>query len=350
MQMTMSDWPEPRVRTLEVEELYRFTGQAAGFSYFGALLVLGVLLQIGDTVRGLIWFAWATAITVLRFGIVYAYRRREARSDPEPWARLVIAANFLAGLQWGLLGTFLFPQGPAWAQMFVVMTIICFVSGSVTAYAAVRGAHEALSIPAALPTAVYVFFIRDGVQLLAGAAALFFCFAILYYARRQNRHIVDSYRMQVERDELLDLTAVLNEKLQRENRELAHRAAMRGMSVHTARERAGRLEALFQNSTLPQVECDASGRVVAANLAAERLFGMREGDIIGRPLASFATGAAAETLADPREPKSVPLQVRDGSGHAHTYTANVTPLPAPEGLKPGFAVILSKGPALAELK
>src|SRR6187397_1513722 len=102
-------WPEPRLRALQVEELYRFAGTAAGFSYFGALLTFGVLIDIGDISRGAVWFLWATAVTVFRFATVVA-RRRSPASDPEPWARLVIAANLLAGIQWGALGVLLYPE------------------------------------------------------------------------------------------------------------------------------------------------------------------------------------------------------------------------------------------------
>lgn len=333
-------WPEPRVRALQVDELYRFAGPAAGFSYFGALLTLGVLIEAGDIARGSMWFVWATAVTVIRFAIVVAYRQRDPRSNPDRWARLVIGANFLAGVQWGLLGTLLFPVEPGYRQLFAVMVIICFVAGSVTAYTSVRGAHEALAVPAALPTAIYLFFVQQGVHWFAGTAALFFCFAILYYGYRQNKYVVESYRLQIERDELLDLTAVLNDKLQRENRELAHRAAMRGASVMSARDRAARLEALFENSPLPQLECDGAGNVVACNLAAERTFGLRQGEITGRPVAGLLSGAA-EVIATPRAAMSVAVQVRARDGEMHPCTANVTPLPAPEGIKPGFAVILS---------
>lgn len=344
------NWPEPRVRVLEVQELYRSAGPAAAFSYFGALLALGVLIETGDAQRGSIWFAWASAVTVLRFAILMAYRQRARPADPEPWAKLVIAANLLAGIQWGLLGTLLFAAEPAYRGLFTMMVIICFVAGSVTAYAAVRGAHEALSIPAAFPTAIYVFFVHDGVHLFAGVASLCFCLAILYYARQLNRSIVQGYRLQVERDELLELTAVLNEKLQRENRELAHRAAVRGASIATARDRAGRLEALFQNSPLPQIECDGLGNIVACNPAAERLLGLRRADVEGRPLASFLANGAAAALADPREPRTVRVAVRARDGERHDLIASFTPMPAAEGIRPGFAVILARAGEAAEVK
>ena len=126
-------WPEPRLKALQVEQLYGFAPTATAFSYFGALLTLGVLIEIGDIGRGAVWFLWATAVTFFRSTCIVAYRRRPVDSDPDAWGRLMIAANFLAGVQWGVLGTLLFPEGTAYLQLFTLMVIICFVAGSVTA-------------------------------------------------------------------------------------------------------------------------------------------------------------------------------------------------------------------------
>lgn len=336
-------WPEPRLRSLQVAELYRFAGTAAVFSYFGALLTLGVLIETGDIARGSVWFMWATAVTVFRFGTIVAYKHRDPKSDAAPWGRLVIAANLLAGIQWGALGALLFPPEPVYRQLFTVMVITCFVGGSVTAYASVRGAHEALALPATLPTAINLFFIQDGIHWFAGVTALFFCFAIVYYAVKLNRHIVDRFRLQLERDDLLELTAVLNAKLQQDNRDLAHRAAVRGMSAEQARERAGRLETLFENSPLPQIECNGEGVVVACNLAAERAFGVPQERMVGQPFASFLAGAYAsgKALAGAREPMNLAVEINGDDGHPQLCTASFTPLPAPTGVKPGFAVMLA---------
>ena len=340
---TGGKWPEPRLRALQVEELYRLAPTAAGFSYFGALLTLGVLIQTGDIGRGMVWFLWATAVTLFRFTIAVAYRRRARDSDPNAWARLVIAANLLAGIQWGVLGTMLFPETPVYRQLFTLMVITCFVGGSLTAYASVRGAHEALSIPATIPTAINLFFVQQGVHWFAGSMALFFCFAIVYYARKQTAYIEARLRLEMERDGLLELTTLLNEKLERENKELAHRAAVRGMTVESACERAGRLETLFEHSPLAQLECDANGRVITVNLAAERLFGLSYEDLAGRSFATLLTGpyAASKAFAGAQEAISIEVEVTGPNGVAIPCTASFTPVSARDGRAPGFGVILS---------
>ena len=231
-------WPQPRLRALQVEELYSHAAAAAAFSYFGALITLGVLIQVGDIARGTVWFVWATAVTFLRAICIIGYRRRAPDSDPDAWGKLAVAGNFLAGVQWGVLGTLLFPQTAGYLQVFTFMVIICFVAGSITAYAPYPGAHEALSIPAALPTAVYIFFVQSGVHWYAGIMALFFWFTIVFFARRLNRHLEQGFRLQLERDDLLSLTAILNEKLGRENKELTFKLAVKDQTIERTRERA----------------------------------------------------------------------------------------------------------------
>src|SRR5690606_38652825 len=99
---------------------------------------------------------------------------------------------------------------------FTIMVITCFVGGSLPAYASVKWAHEALAIPATIPTAINLFFVQDGVHWFAGVTALFFCAAIVYYARKLNRHHEERFRLEIQRDHLIELTRLLNEKLEQE--------------------------------------------------------------------------------------------------------------------------------------
>ena len=172
---------------------------------------------------------------------------------------------------------------------------------------------------------------------------LFRSFAIVYYAAKLTNLSEERFRLQIERDGLLELTAALNQKLARENEELAHRAAMRSMSADSARERAGRLETLFEHSPLPQFECDATGAMITCNLAAERLFGLRHEQLAGRPFASLLVGRYADSkaLAGAREAVSVEVEVRSRSGEVIPCTASYTPLAERPGRSPGFGVILS---------
>lgn len=333
-------WPDPKLRAYQVEDLYRYAPAAAAMSYLVALLTLGVLIETGDIGRGAVWFLWATAVTVFRFVTVILYRRRDPQSDPMVWGKLVIAGNFLAGIQLAVLGTLLF-AGPVYRELFIVFVITCLIGGSLVAYAPLKGAHEALSLTGGLPLAINLMVTQGGSHFFVGATALFFCFAIVYYARKHNRHVEETFRLQIERDALLEVTAVLNDKLADENRELAHRAAVRGVSMESARGISDRLEALFEGSPLPQVECDASGFIVNCNAAAERLFGERRGALAGRPLNwLLAPAFAGAALEGATRAMNAEVEIRTANGEAIPCTASFTPLPPHAGRQMGFGVIL----------
>lgn len=334
-------WPDPRLRALQVDELYRHAPLAAWFSYFVSILTLGVLIETGDMGRGVVWFLWATAVTFFRFIVVVLYRRRQPEGDPSVWGRLIIAGNILAGLQWAILGTVLFAP-PVYRELFTAFVITCLVGGSLVAYAPLRWAHEALSITAGVPFALNLVVTQGGAHFFVGITALFFCFTIVFYARQQTRHIEEALRLQLERDGLLSLTAMLNEKLSLENRELAHRAAVRGVSVEQAREVADRLAALFEGSPLPQLECDANGAILACNAAAERFFGETRAALTGRPLTWLLAPADAGAVSEGARQAmmaEVHLRGREG-GPAAACVASFTPLPEVDGRRPGFGVTL----------
>jgi PAS domain-containing protein len=343
---------EREVRVRQVEEVFRYAGTAAAFSYFGALLTFGVLADTGDFRRGSIWLFYATIVTCLRFGVYVAYQRRGPTTSLETWEQLVIGLNLMAGVQWGFLGTLLFPADPGYRQLYTIMVITCFVGGSITAYSAIPWAHQALSLPATVPPAVFLFFFQGGTHLYAGVAALFFCFAIFYYAVKLNRHLEERFRLEIEHEELLRKVGGVAERLTAENRELAYRAAVRGASTESARLEAERLGALFLRSALPMIECDAASMIIACNPAAERLLGEREEDLRGRSLAMHVApaghGRPENTMPDPflAGKDSVTLEV-DLLAHGVRVVrcvASFTQITASDGRRAGFGVVFAAPP------
>lgn len=342
---------DPSVRALQIEEVFRFAGNAAAFSYVGAIFTFLVLWDTGDFGRGSVWFVWATGVTLFRFMTVLSYRRREPGSDPEFWARLVILANFLAGIQWGALGTILFPVEHGYRELFTVMVITCFVGGSLTSYSAISGAHQALALPAILPPAFFLFFFQNGIHLWAGVTAFLFCGTVVYYSVLLNRHLAERFKMQVQFEDLLRVSGGVTERLTIENRELAHKAAVRSASMETARGEAERLFAHFLRSPLPMIECDGQAAIVLCNAAAERLLGGREADLKGHPLHQHLVPVArrmardAEAYLGNSDASTMEVEI-----HAHgirvgrSAIASFTRLPAPEGASSGFGVIIAAPP------
>ena len=202
---------EREVEALQVAELYRNLSVAAPAAFFGPLLCTAVFLEDGLDRPHVAWLAYGTAVAALRMGLCWAIRRQSALGwnlEPRQWARLAVAGNFLAGVQWGLLGTWLYPDVPGFRQAFAMMVITCFVGGSITAYAPVRWAHPALALPATLPPTLYIFFVDSGVHVSAGLTALFFSAMVLYYAVREHGVVARRLRADTRlRREIQDLVS-----------------------------------------------------------------------------------------------------------------------------------------------
>jgi PAS domain S-box-containing protein len=349
------------LRVMQVEELYDFAPVATSFSYFGAFLTFGVLMDTGDTRAGLFWFCLATATTLYRFVVIWGYEnRRGSAADPELWANLVIAGNFFAGIQWGILGTFLFPAEHGYREIFTMMVITCFVGGSVTSYASVKWAHPALALPAAVPPAIYMFFVQDGVHAYAGAAALFFTFAIVYYALKLNRHIGDRLRLIIENRDLLAQVRIANDSLTRENQQLAHRAEVRRRSMQVARNEVHLMAEHFQRTPLPMLECDAGYRLLSWNEAAEKLFGYTLDEAYGQNLAALLLLLPAEKhakamsvmrhLVSGGRPRSLKCRAITKSGRLLHCTFHVTPVIPADGSPVRVDVIVSDVKDLGHFK
>lgn len=185
------------IEALQVAELYSNLGVSAAAAFFGTLLCVAVFLEDGLRAPHVVWFAYGSVVATLRLGLAWLHRNRERRNwdlEHRHWARLAVLGNFLAGIQWGLLGTWLFPEEAGYRQSFVIMVITCFVGGSITAYAPVRWAHPALAIPATLPPTLYIFFIDSGPHPMAGFTALFFTTMVLYYALRETEMVARRLR------------------------------------------------------------------------------------------------------------------------------------------------------------
>jgi PAS domain S-box-containing protein len=266
----------------QVDELFRFAASAVAFSYIGSVITLLVFYDTGDFGRGLYWFAYSTLVMLFRGGVVWRHISHSESHSPRFWSRLMIAGNFLAGIQWGLLGTVLYPSEPGYRELYSVMVIIAYVAGSIVAFSSVRWAHEALSIPAALPAAIYIpFFAAAKMHIWAGVMSLFFVCTVLYFSRKQ--HLLERSRLQteMENEQLLDQISEANGQLGMRNEELRFRAEVVSRAQLEARRRANMLSTHVERTLLPVIECDREFAIVDWNEAARLTFGYSLVDVRG---------------------------------------------------------------------
>ncbi|MBL0125424.1 MAG: hypothetical protein IPP88_23090 [Betaproteobacteria bacterium] len=193
-----------RLLTKQVEELFFFAPAAVAFSFIGAIATVVVFHDTGALAKGLFWFLFATLIMFFRTVVVLVYRQQtKPVTDPGKWAQLMIAGNILAGMQWAILGTVLFPADHNYRELFTILILASYVAGSIAVYSPVKWAQMAFAIPASVPPVIYIFFMRDGVNWLGGSAAIIFIFGVFYFSRRQHHNIGRRLKTELENEDLL---------------------------------------------------------------------------------------------------------------------------------------------------
>ena len=269
----------------QVEELYDAAPTAVVFSFVGSIITLAVLAQTGDLGRGLYWFAFSTFVFFIRATTLWQYRQAaKPLADAAVWAKLVVAGNFLAGVQWGLLGTVLFSSTDIYRELFTIMVIVGFVGGSVTPFAPVKWAHPALSIPAALPPVIYIFFVDGGVQWLPGFMALFFIFTVIFFGLRHHHTVTSRLIVELRYKALLTSMGESNSQLGHQNNELKYRSEVVKRAQLEASSSAAILARHVDRTLLPVIECDAQFSVLSWNAAAAHVLGYGAAEARGRNL------------------------------------------------------------------
>lgn len=340
-----------RLLAKQVNELFVFAPAAVAFSFVGSIATVVVFYDTGELQKGLFWFLFATLVMFFRAVVAFGYRQQtKPVARPGEWARLMIVGNFFAGIQWGLLGTVLFPAEHNYRELFTVLVLTSYVAGSITAFSAVKWAHLALAIPASVPSGIYIFFMRDGMNWLGGGMALFFIFCVLYFSYKQHHIVAHRLTVELENEELLANSLASNTTLSHSNNELKSRSEFELRSKLQAKTRADQLGAHVSDTLLPIAECDQNLNVIEWNAAAEATLGYRHKDVRGQHLTSLLLPAENQLAGKPAIEKllgenrattiEIPLQTR--RGQRIPMRLFFTPIQAADGIPARIAVIMTK--------
>jgi PAS domain S-box-containing protein len=340
---------EAEVFVLQVEELARLAPFTIAISLLASVLTLGVYSEAGESYSALMWFCYAFAVAAFRFVIFWSFQNRASELNPRQWANLMILGNFLSGVQWGILGSVMFPVHQGAQQLYVVMMVVCLIGGSITSYTPVRFAYAAFAVPASLPPIAYLNFVYGGAFGFAGITGIVFASAALYLGQRLHRHTERSIRLQVQNRDLMQRVEAANAKLARDNQDLAFRAEMQHRSKLTERSRAYMLATHIDHTPLPVIECDPQYQLLAWNMAAEKVFGYSFDEAVGQNLVQLLLPEDTQSKVEPfvarlfreRKPDSIEVEGITKSGEHMTCTCNVTPIFSETGEPLRVAIIVS---------
>lgn len=334
----------------QTAEVYHAMPTTMALSLLGTILTFLMLYSTGDGERGVVWLAFAIGVLFFRGIVIWHYSHVRFINDPDKWAWLFILGNFLAGIQWGFLGTWLYVADPIFRALFSLIAIMGFVGGSVVPYSPIRFAHAALALPAAFPAAVYVFFMRADGNWIAGCISMLMMGSIIYMAELQYEIIRARLLSEMENEQFRREAEQNTTSLGADLQKLEHRAVVVKRAQVEAKRRAETLACHMESTLLPVIECDQRGQIIEWNAAAERAFGYRHSELAETTLNSMVSPVEPnanwttffDTTLNLKQPGALDVFVRTNDGRPMPARLYVTPIDidGDTGKKAGRAAII----------
>src|ERR1043166_6777200 len=299
-----------RVFAEQVALLYRLAPASLAATVFGAVVIAGVLPAIDRGGALGIWAIAQTVVAGLRYLLICWYRSQPVAPDQATrWAWRFISGAANTGVLWGALGTALFPLTDPQFQMIVVGVIVAVAASGLSSLSPVPRAFIALLVPAVLPFAMYMISVGTPETLLTGIAALVYFALMLINAHRIHRNILENLTQRLEIDQLMQSLSAERETVEQTNRQLKLQMEQRRQAELALRERQHRLDLLIQQTPVACVGWKPDHTIISWNPAAEKIFGYRQSEVVGRSAVQLFMAPQLQPQADAFWPSA-----EDGAG------------------------------------
>jgi diguanylate cyclase (GGDEF)-like protein/PAS domain S-box-containing protein len=291
------------VHAEQVRLLYRLSL----VGYLATLLValaLGAVLwnELSPRPALFVWLTFISVLTILRYGLYKAYMNAKPSVEQAyVWGNWFVVGTGLMGFGWAVVGTLLFPHGNLFNEMSVIMLVALLCTGTLAEHAPYRPAFVSYVVPALVPLAFQLLFLRDHNHLLLGLVLIALVALLLFIHSRANSAVIEALTtrfrnlslassLETERQQSRDaIMALETESAGRRRAESQTLVANRKLSLH------------MQHSPLAAVEWDMNFCVTDWNQAAEKIFGYKREQMLGHHAAELVTAegrAAMKALWD----------------------------------------------------
>jgi signal transduction histidine kinase/CheY-like chemotaxis protein len=196
-----------RVREAQVGLLFSFPHRVFAHVINAGLVAAVVWREVDQRLLG-IWLILSVAVTLGRYGLATAFRRRPDDSDIERWARYFIIGSSASAALWGA-SSFIVWLTPAIADHVFIAFVLAGTTSAAAMmiYPVLRVLYVYLAL-AGVPLAVNFFLQPGGIYIAMGLMAVLFIVLMAEQSRMANATLLRSLRLQEENRALVaDLSA-----------------------------------------------------------------------------------------------------------------------------------------------
>ena len=310
--MRTSRTQEPsQLRCDQVAMLYDQSRVAQTGSIASALFLVIVFWGITPHLVLFVWLACLLLITILRIHLSTRYERAaEQHSRTGYWLGWFITGVAASGVTWGMSTIVLIPDRSIAHISFALLWIGALSAGSVAAYAVFRGAFFAFTLPALLPTAIYLLNIGGKVEVTIGIGTMLFLVFLSLNALRMHRTLMSELKLRLENARLIARLEREKQQVDRVNDQLERRVAERTVALTQSNaslqqeiaerkrtaEALSKAAAVFENTTEGVMITDTEQRIIAVNEAFTEITGFSQEDVIGSTARSLHSAKQDKTF------------------------------------------------------
>jgi diguanylate cyclase (GGDEF)-like protein/PAS domain S-box-containing protein len=304
-----------QLRDKQIELLYEQSHVGLGGTMASAVFLVIVFWPIAPRSILLTWFFLLMALSAVRLNLLHRYRR----SRPRPghagyWLAWFLAGTVVSGATWGLVTIVLVPDKSIEYVSFALLWIGALSAGAVGAYSVIRWAFWAFSVPALIPTAVYLLSIGGQVEMTIGAGTIMYLGFLSLNALRMHNTIIKELTLQFENTQLITHLAQERERVAKLNDQLERRVVARTVDLSETNARLQReiaqrkrteealrqAAAVFENTTEGVIITDTDDRIVTVNKAFTDITGYGPAEVIGKTPRALYSGQHDESFFQAR--------------------------------------------------
>jgi PAS domain S-box-containing protein len=266
----------------QVRLLYAALPMGMLVGQINAFILTYILWYVLDHRILLVWLGIFTAVTMARYGLIYAWRRHPAaHTDAARWGRLITLGTTVSGAIWGSAGILLFPADLT-HQVFVLLILAGMTAGAVVSFSALWDVGLMFILLTLAPLSVRLFMEGQQIHTAMGVMSILFMSMMVLTTHRMYRTTLVTLRLRFENRGLVTTLAEEKGATEDLNQELMREIVERGRIEEGLRQSEARVRALIESMPDGIITIDDQGRIESLNPAAERIFGTPQAELLGR--------------------------------------------------------------------
>jgi diguanylate cyclase (GGDEF)-like protein/PAS domain S-box-containing protein len=196
--MNINPDKKPAIQSEQTRQMIVASNTSLATGILLAAILAFMQRKVIDHTLVIAWFSLIALVTVVRAGLVLAFRHTTDHFNSDAWLTKFRIGVFVSGLLWGSTSFLLFPEQHPQHQMFLIFMLAGMTAGGVISYSADLISAYWYSSALVVPLAIRLLMLGDHVSVAMSMAAILYLGFMIVNLRHINQNIVDNILLRLE--------------------------------------------------------------------------------------------------------------------------------------------------------